>query len=75
VDVKGGEALGVDLVPISALRENEDGTYIVYLIKNGTPVEQNVEIGLQDILYAEVKSGLQNGDVVVTNATTVESNG
>jgi HlyD family secretion protein len=75
VDVTGGEALGVVLVPISALRENEDGTYVVYLMRNGTPVEQNVEIGLQDILYAEVKSGLQSGDVVVTDATTVESNG
>jgi HlyD family secretion protein len=75
VDVTGGEALGVVLVPISALRENEDGTYVVYLMKDGTPVEQNVEIGLQDILYAEVKSGLQNGDVVVTDVISVESNG
>jgi multidrug efflux pump subunit AcrA (membrane-fusion protein) len=63
------------LVPVSALHENEDGTYIVYLMKNGTPVKQNVEIGLQDILYAEVKSGLQRGDIVVTDATTVESSG
>jgi multidrug efflux pump subunit AcrA (membrane-fusion protein) len=75
VDVTGGEALGVVLVPIAALRENEDGTYVVYLMRDGTPVEQNVEIGLQDILYAEVKSGLQNGDVVVTDVTSVESNG
>jgi HlyD family secretion protein len=74
VDVTGGEALGVVLVPISALQEIEDGTYMVYLMKNGTPVEQTVEIGLQDILYAEVKSGLQRGDVVVTDVTTVDSN-
>ncbi|HEU0294312.1 MAG TPA: efflux RND transporter periplasmic adaptor subunit [Anaerolineales bacterium] len=74
VDVTGGEALGVVLVPISALQEIEDGTYMVYLMKNGTPVEQTVEIGLQDILYAEVKSGLQSGDVVVTDVTTVDSN-
>jgi RND family efflux transporter MFP subunit len=75
VDVTGGEALGVVLVPVSALRENEEGTYVVYRMKDGTPVEQNVEIGLQDILYAEVKSGLQNGDVVVSDVTSVESNG
>ena len=75
VDVTGGEALGVVLVPISALQENEDRSYVVYLMINGTPVEQNVEIGLQDILYAEVKSGLQRGDVVVTDATALESNG
>ena len=75
VDVTGGEALGVVLVPVSALRENEEGTYVVYLMKDGTPVEQNVEIGLQDILYAEVRSGLQSGDVVVTEVTSLESDG
>jgi hypothetical protein len=34
-------------------------------------VKQEVEIGLQDILYAEVKSGLKVGNVVLTDATTV----
>jgi HlyD family secretion protein len=71
VDVTGGEALGVVLVPISALKEVESGKYAVYLMKNGSPIEQQVEIGLQDILYAEVKSGLKKGDVVLSNATTV----
>jgi HlyD family secretion protein len=70
VDVTGGEALGAILVPTSALKEVEPGKYIVYLMKNNQPVEQEVEIGLQDILNAEVKSGLQTGDVVLTNATT-----
>jgi len=68
VEIVGGEALGVVLVPTSALKQNEDGTYAIYLMKNGSPVEQQVEIGLQDILNAEVKSGLQAGDVVLTNA-------
>jgi HlyD family secretion protein len=71
VDVTGGEALGAVLVPISALKEVESGKYVVYLMKSGTPVEQDVEIGLQDILYAEVKSGLNKGDVVLTDATAV----
>jgi RND family efflux transporter MFP subunit len=69
VDVTGGEALGATVVPTSALKEAEHGKYIVYLIKNGQPVKQDVEIGIQDILNAEVKSGLQPGDVVLTNAT------
>jgi HlyD family secretion protein len=69
VDITGGEALGAILVPTSALKEVEPGKYIVYLMKNNQPVEQAVEIGLQDILNAEVKSGLQVGDVVLTNAT------
>jgi HlyD family secretion protein len=71
VDVTGGEALGAVLVPTSALKEVESGKYVVYLMKNGTPVEQEVEIGLQDILNAEVKSGLKKGDVVLTDVTTV----
>jgi len=69
VDVTGGEALGATLVPTSALKEVESGKYVVYLMQNGEPVEQEVEIGIQDILNAEVKSGLQPGDVVLTNAT------
>ena len=71
VDVTGGEALNAVLVPVSALKEVESGKYIVYIMKNGKPVKQQVEIGLQDILYAEVKSGLERGDVVLTDATTV----
>ncbi len=71
VDVTGGEALGAVLVPTSALKEVEPGKYVVYLMKYGSPVGQEVEIGLQDILYAEVKSGLQRGDVVLTDATAI----
>jgi macrolide-specific efflux system membrane fusion protein len=71
VEVTGGEALEAVLVPISALKELESGKSIVYIMKNGEPVEQEVEIGLQNILYAEVKSGLQKGDMVLTDATTV----
>jgi len=72
VDVTGGEALGVVLVPTTALKEAESGKHMVYIMKNGEPVEQEVEIGLQDILYAEVKSGLQAGDVLLTDATTID---
>jgi HlyD family secretion protein len=71
VEVTGGEALGVVLVPTSALKEVDTGSYIVYIMKSGEPVEQAVEIGLQDILYAEVKSGLEAGDTVLTDATAV----
>lgn len=71
VDVVGGEALDVVLVPVCALKEVGSGNYIVYLMGIGQPVEQEVEIGLQDLLYAEVKSGLEVGDVVLTDALAV----
>jgi HlyD family secretion protein len=72
VDVTGGEALNAVLVPVSAVKEVTPGTYVVYLMQNGKPVEQQVELGLQDILNAEVKSGLKRGDVVLTDATTLK---
>ncbi len=68
VDVTGGQALGAVLVPVSALKEVEPGNYVVYVMKNGGPVQQEVQIGLQDIVNAEVKSGLKPGDIVLTNA-------
>jgi multidrug efflux pump subunit AcrA (membrane-fusion protein) len=69
VDIIGGKTLGAIIVPISALKEVQPGKYVVYLMKNNQPVEQSVEIGLEDIVNAEVKSGLKLGDVVMTNAT------
>ncbi len=72
VDVTGGEALDAVRAPTTALKEVEPGKYIVYLMKNGQPVKQEVEIGLQSILYAEIKSGLNAGDVVVTDAATLD---
>ena len=72
VDVLGGEALGAVLVPVSALKEMESGNYVVYIMKNGQPVEQEVQIGLQDLLSAEVLAGLEAGDVVVANASDIE---
>ena len=41
-------------------------------MQSGEPVEQEVEIGLQDLLYSEVKSGLETGDVVLTDATAIQ---
>ena len=68
VDVTGGQALGAVLVPVSALKEVGSGQYVVFVVKNGQPAQQEVEIGLQDIVNAEVKSGLQPGDIVLTTA-------
>ncbi len=65
VDVVGGEANGVVLVPVSAVHEN-DGVRYVNVIQNGQNVKRTVEIGLKNDTYAEVKSGLEAGETVVT---------
>ncbi len=70
VEIIHAQANNVVLVPIDALHETAPGQYSVYLDENGTLTQRAVEIGLQDQVYAEVKSGLQAGDVVSTNPTS-----
>lgn len=66
VDVVGGEAKGAVLVPVGAIHKMEDGKQAVTVLQNGQPMEREVEMGLQNATYAEVKSGLEAGEIVVT---------
>ncbi len=66
VDVIGGKAENALLVPIEALREISDGEYAVFVMENGEPRIQIVDVGLQDLIFAEILSGLEQGDVVTT---------
>ena len=58
-------AVAAVLVPLEALSKDGD-QYIVYVMENGVPTQRVVEIGIQDTLYAEVLSGLEAGETVVT---------
>ena len=51
---------------VEALRQLDEGEYAVFVIVDGQPRLQQVEVGLQDYTYAEIKSGLEQGDVVTT---------
>jgi multidrug efflux pump subunit AcrA (membrane-fusion protein) len=64
-EVIGGEAKDVVLAPVGALHKG-DGTYYVNVMQNGQKVKRTVEIGLKNDSYAEVKSGLEVGEIVVT---------
>lgn len=66
VDIIGGEADDAILIPIEALHETTPGNYAVFVMKNGEPRLQTVDIGIQDLTYVEIKSGLKQGDVVTT---------
>jgi len=66
VDVIGGKAENAVLVPVEALREISEGEYAVFIIEDGEPRMKMVEVGLQDLIYAEIISGLSQGDVVTT---------
>jgi HlyD family secretion protein len=72
VDVISGEADNAVLVPVEALHKLDDGRYTIFVMQNGSPRLRLVEVGLQDVTYAEIKSGLNAGDIVTTGI--VETN-
>ena len=41
------------------------GTYTVFALRNGQPHAVRIQTGLTDLDYAEVKSGLKEGDTVL----------
>ena len=65
VDVIGGRADNALLVPIEALHPAGD-QFAVFVMENGKPMLKVVQVGIQDQVSAEIKSGLQAGDVVTT---------
>jgi len=72
VDVTSGSAENVVLVPVDAVHEASPGQYIVFVMENGKPRLRVVEVGLKDLINAEIKSGVQVGDVVTTGITAVQ---
>ena len=67
VDIIGGQAENALLVPVEALRELSPGQFAVFVMnENGEPEMVFVEVGLMDYTYAEILSGLEQGDVVTT---------
>jgi len=66
VDVIGGRAEGVLLVPVEALRELGPDEYAVFVVVDGEPQLRSVEVGLMDLTFAEIRSGLTAGEIVTT---------
>ena len=66
VDVIGGRAENAVLVPVEALRQISEDEYAVFVMEDGQPRMKMVEVGLQDLISAEIVSGLKVGDVVTT---------
>jgi multidrug efflux pump subunit AcrA (membrane-fusion protein) len=66
IDVISGQATNAILVPVEALHELPDGSYTVFIMKNGVPTLTVVEVGLQSDTFAVITSGVAVGDVVTT---------
>ena len=70
VEVIAAEARNVLLVPVQALRELGPGQYAVFVVKPDGEMElRPIQVGLKDFVYAEIVSGLEQGEVVRTGTT------
>lgn len=72
VDVIGGRTENAILIPVEALHETSPGEYAVFVLEGGKPRLRVIEVGLQDITYAEVTSGLEPGETVTTGITETQ---
>lgn len=69
MEITTATATDVLRVPISCLLETPRG-WLVMKIVDGAPTPQQVTIGVTSDTYAEVKSGLEAGDVILLNPTS-----
>ncbi|MDY6296281.1 MAG: efflux RND transporter periplasmic adaptor subunit, partial [Schwartzia succinivorans] len=53
--------------PISALKTNTGGSYVLVMQPDGSTKEQYIETGIYSDEYVEVLSGLNEGDVIVNS--------
>lgn len=68
VDVTCDQRTGALLVPLEALHTLEDGRTVAYVLKDDGSVEQReVETGVRSYLQAEVLSGLDKSELVITS--------
>ncbi|MBN2046226.1 MAG: efflux RND transporter periplasmic adaptor subunit [Anaerolineaceae bacterium] len=73
IEVIGGRTENAILVPVEALRSMGNGNqYAVFVMEENEPILRFVEVGLMDYYYAEILSGLKQGEVVTTGIVEVE---
>jgi multidrug efflux pump subunit AcrA (membrane-fusion protein) len=75
VEVIAGSTENALLVPTEALREIAPGEYAVFVEVDGDLQMRQVEVGLMDYTYAEIISGLEQGDKVSTGTMQTEYGG
>ncbi len=72
VDVIAARAENAILVPIEALHELSPGNYAVFVVVDGELQVRPIEVGLMDYAYAEIVSGLEQGEQVSTGIVETE---
>lgn len=66
-NIKIAEAKNVILAPTTAIHKKNGKNYINVLTSERKVVEKEVELGINDDLNTEIKSGLSEGDEIVLN--------
>jgi multidrug efflux pump subunit AcrA (membrane-fusion protein) len=72
VDVIAAKTTNAVLIPLEALRQITPGEYGVYVLENNQPKFRIVSVGLEDYTYAEITSGLEAGEIVITGNVSTE---
>lgn len=72
VEVISGQVRNAVLVPVEALHEIGPDQYTVIVVEDNRPQLRLVDVGLRNELYVEVKSGLNEGEIVVTGLAKVK---
>jgi HlyD family secretion protein len=65
IEVVAGEVNDAVLLPFEGLQEDNGESGIVLVKENGEYTQKEIELGLRDVLYVEVTSGLSTGDEVL----------
>lgn len=74
IDVIAGRAEQAVLIPVEALRQVSPGSYAVFVVgEDGSLTLRPVAVGLQDLTFAAITSGLEVGEVVSTGMVEVGS--
>jgi len=67
--IDAGSGTGILLVPLEAIFEEDGQAKVELLLPDGVTKVVPVELGLMNDRVAEVKSGLEEGDLVITGST------
>lgn len=69
VDITTASREGVLSVPLSTLKTDSNGSYVVIVNPDGTQENRYVETGIYDDEYVEILSGLEAGDEISSSYT------
>lgn len=61
-------------VPVEAIQKENDTKYVIRINNNGEEENVTVETGIENDAYVEIKSGLNEGDIIEMQETDSESN-